>query len=157
MASVYESAEQELSVNELGLNDRAADIWKPLFALAQVLNLEKGIVDSLKRLATDMGGDAETVEDERKLEIVLALRCRAQEGPLHATTEDLMKVLDEFGCETAGINLHAVLFGWGFRQKAIRLKNHSGQPRRAWELMDNRLAALETELETCEHPTTLKM
>jgi hypothetical protein len=43
-----------------------------LFATAQALDLDTQTLNGLKRLATDMGGDPETIEDERKLEIVLA-------------------------------------------------------------------------------------
>ena len=36
------------------------------------MDLDTQTLSGLKRLATDMGGDPETIEDDRKLEIVLA-------------------------------------------------------------------------------------
>ena len=38
-----------------------------MFATAQALDFDTETLNGLKRLATDMGGDRETIEDERKL------------------------------------------------------------------------------------------
>lgn len=148
VASIYDSAELESTVQQLGLNDRAADIWKPLLAIAQALDIDGWAVTRLRQLATEMGGDNETLEDRRKLEIVLVLqRLKDDSGKVKGTTGDLMKFLADHGFDSEGVNLHALLDAWGFTQKSVRLPTHGGQPRRAWELAAGKLKVIENELD----------
>jgi hypothetical protein len=146
IASIYDSAELEASVNGLGLNDRAADIWKPLFAIAEAVSLDPQTLGGLRELGTEMGGDPEAIDDLRKLFIVAALRSRVERNAIKGTTEDLMNILREEGIDTGGVNLHALLTSWGFKQMSVRLPQHNAQPRRAWILLDHQLAALDKEL-----------
>jgi hypothetical protein len=147
VATLYETPELEASVNELGLNDRAADIWKPLLGIAQVLELDARTLSGLSRLASEMCGDPEAVEDERKLLLVLALWSRKDDsGKVKGTTEDFLDFLEQNDITTNGLSLHALLTSWGFKQKSIRLAEHGGEPRRAWELSGSKLAAIEKQL-----------
>ena len=80
VSRVYLSKELEKEIDALGLNDRAADTWAPILALASVLGLPRREVDDLKTLAREMGGDTEVVEDKQRLRIVHALRRFVDQG-----------------------------------------------------------------------------
>jgi hypothetical protein len=146
VASVYESAELEVNVCRLGLNDRAADIWKPLFAVAQVLAIESATIRALELLAKEMGGDPDVAENGRNLEIVRVLRRCAierKETTILSGTRELLSLVSATGIEVGESELHELLTRWGFEQKSSRLPDG---PRRAWRVSDTRLAEIEQEL-----------
>ena len=142
VAAINESLRLEAEVDALALNDRAADIWRPIFALAAALGIPERELEDLKTLAREMGGDPETLEDEQRLAVVKALRRMSKAGKVGGTTTELCEKLRKDGVE--GVNLHELLTEWGFTQKSVRLAGRS--PRRAWELSDILLAKLEREL-----------
>lgn len=141
VAAIYQDHALEDELDALALNDRAADIWHPILSIARTLEVEPQVWERLISLAKEMGGDPEALEDERQLAVVRALRKATEHGRLVATTSDLSAQLRALGI--VGINLHALLTEFGFRQKSVRLKKG---PRRAWELTNSRLAQLEQEL-----------
>jgi len=51
--TIYQNATLETNVDALELNDRAADIWKPLFAVARALGVAE-LSQSLESLASEM-------------------------------------------------------------------------------------------------------
>ena len=141
VAAINEGLRLEAEVDALALNDRAADIWRPIFALAAALGIPERELEDLKTLAREMGGDPETLEDKHRLAVVKALRRMSKAGKVVGTTTELCEKLREDGIE--GVNLHELLMEWEFTQKSVRLPIG---PRRAWELSDVRLATLEREL-----------
>ena len=157
VTTLYECKDLETDLDSLQLNDRAADIWKPVFALARAIDPtdKSAMWVELTSLAVKMGQDEEVAEEARKLAIVQALRNQADgDGKVVGMTSDLLTHL-----QTCGIfkpdsklafvktlqesELNNLLTGWGFEQKSIRLPNG---PRRAWELKDKQLADLEGQL-----------
>lgn len=56
VSSVYLSQRSEEECDALALNDRAADIWRPILALASALGVPRGELEDLKTLAREMGG-----------------------------------------------------------------------------------------------------
>jgi Protein of unknown function (DUF3631) len=73
LATTYENAELEADVDALELNDRAADIWKPLLAVARVLRSEEAW-QQLTSLAVEMHRDPEAAERDRISAMVRSLR-----------------------------------------------------------------------------------
>ncbi len=142
VSSTYLNKQLEQNIDDLGLTDRAADIWCPLFALASVLGIPASEVEQVKTLAREMGGDTETVADAERLSVIQALRGMANRGQVVGTTTDLAEGLRDVG--VVGVNVQEHLTEWGFLQKSVRLPARG--PRRAWELDDRRLAKIEREL-----------
>ena len=69
----FRSDELEVEVDGLQLNDRAADIWKPIFAVLRTIGAD-GDIRQLKALAREMASDPEAhAEDLRKLTIIQTL------------------------------------------------------------------------------------
>jgi Protein of unknown function (DUF3631) len=62
VARHYESRYIDQLVDELHLNDRAADIWKPIMAVATALNVSFDTLERLKELARERDGDHERDE-----------------------------------------------------------------------------------------------
>jgi hypothetical protein len=142
----YGSVTLEGQVDRLGLHDRAADIWKPLFALARALMLPPAVVERLSTLAKEIGGGDEAAEDAQKLLIVRALLYQAEEeAPLRGMTSDILAIINARGVSVKHDALTALLSSWGFVQSNQRLPGKS-DPRRAWTINAARLRALEQEL-----------
>ena len=149
IADVYSGTALEAEVDALELNDRAADIWKPLFAIATVLGNNE-LRQSLKSLAAEMGGDPDSAERDRVMAIAQSLR-RVVNGNAMAvgTTLELVAHLHADGLEVQDRDLHDMLVRWGFAQSSMRL----GQgPRRAWELQDSKLADIAEENRDPHYP-----
>ena len=147
---IYESPDLEAEIEGLWLHDRAADIWKPLLAIARTFGANP-LHEDLKTLATAMGQDEQAPEEARNLAIVQALRNEAKtngKGKIVGMTSTLVAHLG-IGCgiyEDDGNfenYLHDFLTQWGFEQKSIRLPEG---PRRGWELTDSKLAEIEQQL-----------
>lgn len=138
----YESTELEVAVDALELNDRAADIWKPLLAVARVLGGAR-IWESLTSLAIAMCRDPEAAERDRIRRIARSLRGLVNgNGAAVGMTSTFVAHLGCDGLEVKEGELHEMLTQWGFAQESVRLD--SG-PRRAWVLADGKLAEIEQE------------
>jgi hypothetical protein len=144
VADAYQSPELTRMVDSIGLNDRAADIWKPLFAVTVALK-DDNLTEQLRGLAIDMSADPDRLEEIRQLGIVRDLRTIVGEGGAQrGTTQDFVRSLNlVVGRDCA--DLHALLTRWGFQQRSARLAAYE-TPRDAWELTDERLAEIEAQL-----------
>jgi hypothetical protein len=132
----------EAAVDVLELNDRAADIWKPLLAVARVLGSAE-VWQPLISLAIEMSRDPESEERERVRAIAQLLRKLVNgSGAAVGITSDFVSHLLTHGLEITERDLHDMLSQWGFSQESVRLAQG---PRRAWELQDARLAEIERE------------
>jgi hypothetical protein len=143
ISKTYESRALDRDLECLCLNDRAADIWRPLFAIARTLGagtMEQALVS----LSVEMGVDAEAAEERRKLAVVVALRKRVNEdGNVVGMTSEFVSHLRAHGIEITENDLHDLLERWVFGQKPIRLPVG---PRRAWKLADAKLGEIERQL-----------
>jgi len=76
VAEIYGSKELQKSMEQMGLNDRAFDIWMPLFAVLEALGLNKDSKEwkELSSLAIEMHKDPEIAEAVKQLEIIKVLR-----------------------------------------------------------------------------------
>jgi hypothetical protein len=142
LAGCYDSAELRTEVDALELNDRAADIWKPLLAVAHVLgSAETG--QALTSLAVEMGRDPDAAEREKVRAISHSLRKLVNgNGVAAGITSDFVQHLRHDGLEVTEHELHGLLGQWGFEQANVRLPQG---PRRAWQLPNARLEEIERE------------
>jgi len=98
VAEIYGSEELEESMERMGLNDRAFDIWMPLFAVMQGLGFNKRSKEwkELSSLAISMHRDPEIEEAKEQLEIIEALRKGMNGGDElvenTSTLSDLLKI-----------------------------------------------------------------
>ena len=149
---IYQSVELQKGLNNLHLNDRAADIWMPVLAIARATGFDKDSIEwhSLCSLAQEMGGDPEYAEDVHLLAIIRGLRSIADEkGKIIGMTSTLVASLQLKGVEVTEHRLTHLLKQFGFEQKSVRLE---GEPRRAWELDDEKLAEIEEQLKAAVMP-----
>ena len=151
VARIYASAELEAEMDAMQLHDRAADIWRPLFAVLLAMGAEACIHDQ-RQLAREMAMDPEIVEDVRKLGIIAALKQRVNgSGVLLATSTDITKFLTEGGITLKkSTELYLILTKWGFVQQSARLDRPFAL--RAWRIEASRLGELEDELKTGIYP-----
>jgi hypothetical protein len=147
VARVYRSVELEAEVDALQLNDRAADIWKPIFAVLRTMG-EEGYIHQLKALAREMASDPEADEDRRKLTIINTLKQLANgTGALVAMTGQLEEWLKGKDVKMKSAHeLHGLLTTWGFTQESARIAGPF--PRRSWRIEISRLQEIEAELTT---------
>lgn len=142
LATTYEGTELETAVDALELNDRAADIWKPLLAITRVLGITE-VWQPLTSLAIEMSRDPEAAEREQVRTIARSLRKLVNgKGVAAGITSEFVSHLLADGLEIPERDLHAMLVQWGFSQESVRLEQG---PRRAWELEDAKLADIERE------------
>jgi hypothetical protein len=147
----YESADLEAAIDRLALNDRAADIWTPIFAIARTLQLDPATIRGLSALAIEMGGDPDAIDDARKLAVVRGLRTLVDtRGEVIAITGELVEKLASQDMHVEPFDLARLFKAWGFEKRSTRLPGVS-TPRYAWELLDTRLAELEQELSGDAH------
>jgi hypothetical protein len=147
VATVYESKDLQASLDRLGLHDRAADIWKPILAIAGVLGID---ITTLGRLAQEMGRDPEAAEDDRRLTVLSDLLAHAKGGKVVETTTQLRSWISFSVTER---ELHGLFSGWGFDQRNRWIR---GESRRAWSLSETKLRALVRELTNGREPMTLE-
>ena len=146
ISSIYHDKGFLRELDQLHLNDRAADIWRPILAVAKATGFEKESKEwaDLTSLAREMGGDPEVAEEVRQLAIIRILRSKAtNEKKIVGMTSELLKIVQDNSIEIKAIELNHFLTQWDFRQKDIRF---STGPRRAWELEDEKLAEVEKQL-----------
>jgi hypothetical protein len=152
LADIYEGTALERQMHRIGLNDRASDIWKPLFAIATLAELETA---TLVAWAQQTGGDPEIAEDMRRLAIAAAVAAEVaelQDQRFIGITSDLSLLLQENqGVTVTDVELHRLLDEWGFIQKSTRLGS-GGDPRRAWHLEASALREAERLLREAIHP-----
>jgi hypothetical protein len=149
LSATYEGAELEAAVDALELNDRAADIWKPLLAITRVLGSAE-VWQRLTSLAIEMNRDPEAAERERVRAIAQSLRKLANgSGAALGTTSEFVSHLLADGLEIPERDLHDMLTQWGFSQGSVRLEQG---PRRAWELHGAKLAEIEAENSGPQYP-----
>jgi hypothetical protein len=142
LANTYSGQKLEVDLDRLELNDRAADIWKPLLAVARFLG-NKDAWNALSSLAVEMSRDPDAADRARMRTIAHSLRELANgTGCAVAMTSDFVRRLRTDGIEMEDLELHHLLKAWGFCQKTIRF---GLAPRRAWELDESRLAEIEKE------------
>jgi hypothetical protein len=142
VAATYETTQLEAEVDALELNDRAADIFKPLLAVAHHLGNET-LREQLASLAIEMFHDPEAKERNRVCAIVRSLRrCVNGNGAAVGMTSEFILHLCSDGLKIKEQELRDMLTQWGFSQESVRL---DGGPRRAWVMQDIRLAEIEVE------------
>jgi len=128
------------------LNDRAADIWKPLLAVARQLGSYSALLE-LACLAFEMGRDREAAERQRVRGLLQSLRKLVNgDGAVVGTTSDLVSHLERDAFRVPDHALHDMLARWGFVQQSVRVQ---GRPRRAWVLPDAKLKEIETRAAAC--------
>ena len=146
ISRVYESKELEEKIDSLALNDRAEDIWLPLFAILQVLGLEEDSPEweKLTALAVKLHRDPETEEIERQLSIIQALRQRANgDQEIVGVPTELKKYLEEMNLEITDFS--SLMKEWGFEKKSKRLPEYK-DPRVAWVLPVKKLDDIAEQL-----------
>jgi hypothetical protein len=150
LSATYEGAELESAVDALELNDRAADIWKPLFAVVRVLRCDEAW-QPLTSVAIEMSRDPEAAEREHVRVIAQSLRklVNGSGAAVGKTSDFVIHLLMMDGLEIPERELHDMLSQWGFSQESKRLDEG---PRRAWELQDSKLAEIERETRGPQYP-----
>jgi len=147
LADVYKGTALDRQMRRIALNDRAANIWKPLFAIASLAALDRETITALEQLAQEMGGDPDAAEDARQLEIVAALRKYAVGYPdstLVASPSELNELLGIEGIEVKQGELNGLLTEWGFEQRSARVDGKS--PRYVWSLSESELNRIADEI-----------
>jgi hypothetical protein len=143
VAEVYESRSLSDEIQAWQLNDRAADIWKPLLAVAKAIG-DGAACDQLRSLASQTGRDADAEDRERSLAVVRVLRSKLDgTQTVFAMTSELLECVKASGIEMSEKELHDFLSSTGFAQTSARLE---AGPRRAWELSSSKLSMLELQL-----------
>jgi hypothetical protein len=143
--SEYDSVELDQQIDGLHLNDRAGDVWRPIFAVARALNHDAASIHRLCTLAIEMGGDPDALADREKLLIVKAIRSKVQNGTVTATTTQLLEAVAVAGAATTKHQLTMLLKSWGFEQATVRLPEFPN-PHRAWKLRECFLERIEKKL-----------
>ena len=154
LSCMYEGVALDNRMSRLALNDRAADIWRPLFAIAAFGKLERGIVGGLETLAQESAGDPETAEDLRRLTIATALMklANAQDDKrIVATPTKLTELLNAAGVIQTD-DMHALLTEWGFEQKSAR---NGDDVRRSWVLDAESLGGVVIRMREAMQPVTV--
>lgn len=151
-ATVYRDDEFDSQVNELRLNDRAADIWKPIFTVLKSLGFDSNSDEwaDLSSFAVEMHKDKEVIEVERKLSILSALE---EMDPPFGMTNELLDHLHEQGVEIDQHELSKSLDSWGFKKKSKRV---NGDPRKCWDLSKETLIRLKKELQEYMSPPKIE-
>ena len=128
-------------MEQMGLNDRAFDIWMPLFAVLEALGFDKDSEEwkELSSLAIEMHRDPEIAEAEKQLEIIKVLRKGMNGGDeLVENTTALASLLGI----TEG-EVRSLMKQWGLEQKNAWI---DGGSRRAWKITLKTLDKTEKEI-----------
>ncbi len=151
VAEIYGSKELEKSMELLGLNDRAFDIWMPLFAVLQGLGFNKDSQEwkELSALAIKMHRDPEIEEAERQLESIEAVRgvMNGEDRLLRMTSEltVLLGITDK--------QVGELMDQWGCKQIKAR-HGDSKDSRRVWSIPRSKLGRAEATIKSY-YPQTL--
>ena len=155
LANTYESAALERQMERIALNDRAANIWKPLFAIASLAGLDHETVTGLEQLAQEMGGDPEAAEDARRVQVATYLSEQAGFQPdetLLAMSSELITLLSFGQIDLKPSELPALLTEWGFEQRSVR--RDGKEPRYMWCLSASDLNRVADEIRGYVTPLT---
>ena len=141
VAEIYGSTELEESMEKLGLNDRAFDIWMPLFAVMLGLGFDQDSEEwkDLSALAIKMHRDPEFAEAQEQLRLIKVLRT-GMDGcdEFAANTTTLAKLL--------GIpegEVRSLMKQWGIEKKSTYLNKVSVK---AWKIPLKTLDKAEKEI-----------
>jgi len=142
IAKISQGPKLEASIEQLMLNDRAVDIWKPLFTVLQVLGFteESQEWEQLASLAQEMHRNPEIARAKQQLRVLAGLRSISTNGRVIGMTSDLLRELKTKHIDLLEPELRELLKEWGFVQKSVRL---NGEPRRAWEIPVEQLEAIK--------------
>jgi len=141
VAEIYGSEELEESMEQMGLNDRAFDIWMPLFAVMQGLGFEQDSKEwkQLSALAIKMHRDPEIEEAQEQLKLIEVLRTGMNGGDgLVANTTTLVDLLGITEKE-----VRSLMEQWGVEQNNAWI---DGGSRRAWKIPLKTLDEVEKEI-----------
>ena len=127
------------------LNDRAVDIWKPLFSELPVLGFteESQEWEQLASLAQEMHRNPEIARAKQQLRVLAGLRSISSNGRVIGMTTDLLRELKTKHIDLLEPELRELLKEWGFVQKSVRLNK---EPRRAWEISVEQLEAIKEKI-----------
>ncbi len=145
IAKISQDPKLEASIEQLMLNDRAVDIWKPLFTVLQVLGFTEESQEwkQLASLAQEMHLNPEIARAKQQLRVLAGLRSISSNGRVIGMTTDLLGKLKTKHIDLLEPELRELLKEWGFVQKSVRL---NGEPRRAWELPLEQLEAVKKKI-----------
>jgi len=92
IAKISQGPKLEASIEQLMLNDRAVDIWKPLFTVLQVLGFTGGSAEweLLASLAQEMHRNPEIARAKQQLRVLAGLRSISTNGRVIGMTTDLL-------------------------------------------------------------------
>jgi hypothetical protein len=141
VADAYDADDLAAAIHALGIDDRAADIWRPLLAITRAFG-ESHMTETLMSLAPEMSPDPDRQEEKRQLTILSALRTFVGVGGVYkGTTQQIidgLEAITDVDCS----DLHGLLEAWGFNERSCRLQGVD-TPRKAWEIQDAALSAVE--------------
>jgi len=141
VAEIYGSKELQRSMEQMGLNDRAFDIWIPLFAVLQGLGFDQDSKEwkQLSALAIKMHRDPEIEEAQEQLKLIEVLRKGMNGGDeLVGNTTTLASLLGITEKE-----VRSLMEQWGLEQKNAWI---GGGSRRAWKVTLKTLDKAEKEI-----------
>lgn len=145
VSQLYESQELIERISPLGLNDRAVDIWLPLFTILEVLGCDENSQEwqQLSSLATRLHRDPEIEEIEQQVAIVKALRQKANgDREIVGNTTQLVGYLKG---EPKIADFKVLMDEWGFEKKSKRVAGYE-DPRKVWVLPVERLDEIASQL-----------
>ena len=138
----YRDPDLDAKLERLHLQDRAFDIWKPLFAIADAIGGPSQAWDDLVAVSVSMGQDDDAADNARQLAVVRAFRQELNGMvPLVGMTGGLEAILAKHGIQAP--DLCALLTQWGFAKGS---KRGASGPRWVWTLTDSELARIEDQL-----------
>ena len=146
LATFYESDELDRRVRHLALSDRAADIWKPLLAIAAVAGLDRDQIEALEALAIKMNADPDAAQNTRQIALVRALRKHMCDDEYALMTNQVVELLKNAGVSVTDSEVSSQLRAWQIEQKSVRVGAEAA-PRRCWILKASVLATIEDQLQ----------
>jgi hypothetical protein len=146
LATFYESDELDRRVRHLALSDRAADIWKPLLAIAAIAGADRDQIEALEGLAVKMNADPEAAQNTRRIALVRALRKHTGDEECALMTNQIVELLKHEGVPVTDSEVSSQLRAWQIEQKSVRLGAEAA-PRRCWILNASVLGNIEDQLQ----------
>ena len=144
----------EAEVEKLGLNDRASDIWRPLFTVLLVVGRDTQSKEwgDLVALATEMHADTELADlYEKQLAVLRAFQEKESDGEtLVGMTTELLEFLKGKGIDIDIAVFNHFMGDWEFEQKSRRI-GKSKEPRRVWVIPVKTVKELERGLKGSDH------
>jgi hypothetical protein len=145
--AVYESEALDEQMYRIGLTDRAADIWRPLFAIASLANWDAEKMSELEKWAQKTGGDPEIAADFEHWQIAATIANHVTDnfgGNAALMTTQVVELLRPHGIVVGEHELHDLLELWGFEHKQTRVAGR--ESRRAWRLTTSALCEVVRRL-----------